>query len=156
MSNRPDYRDSPLEELVRQFFRDYPDYTFCSALAENVKAGVTTYPNALTLLGKKQAAAEENRLEITEKLDARVIVSQGRTTRIKDLSLRQAIDLDDKALKQTLEFYFKHPYAHGRIRRTRLLPRWARSFFLSALVGHAHRRGIQLDYAAYFEMLKLL
>lgn len=156
MSNRPEYRDLPLEQLVRQFFHDYPDYAFCSALAENVKAGVTTYPNALTLLGKKQAAAEENRPEITEKLDARVIVTQGRTTRIKDLSLRQAIDLDDEALKQTLEFYFKHPYAHGRTRRTRLLPRWARSFFLSALVGHAHRRGIQLDYAAYFEMLKLL
>ena len=156
MSTTSGQRELSLEQMVRQFFRDYPDYAFCAALAENVKAGVTTYPNALTLLGKKQAAAEENLLEIAEKLDARTVVSQGRTTRVKDISLRQAMDLDDEALTQLLEFYFKHPYAHRRTRRTRLLPRWTRSFFLGALVGHAHRRGIKLDYASYFEMLKLL
>lgn len=156
MPDRPGFQDLPLEQLIRQFFCDYPDYAFCSTLAENVKAGVTTYANALALLGRKQEAARDNRLEIEEKLNARFVMSGGQSRPIKDLSLQEAMDLEDENLREVLEFYFKHPYAHGRTRRTRLLPRPVRAFFLSSLVGHAYRRHIQLDYAAYFAMLRLL
>jgi hypothetical protein len=145
-----------VEQLIREFFRDYPDYSFCSTLAENVEAGVTTYANALTMLGRKQATAEESRADIEEKLNARTVTVDGHTILLKNLSLREAMDLEDEALRQTLEFYYRRPYAHRRTRRTRLLPRWARAFFLNALVGHAHRRGIHLDYASYFAMLKML
>lgn len=148
--------DRSVPELIRQFFKDYPDYSFCQTLAENVHTRVVTYPNALALLGKKALAARENVEAIEEQLKARTIVVNGRPRRIADFSLRQAMSLDDEPLTDFLKFYFKHPYAHGRTLRTKLLPRWLRAFFLNVLVGHACRRGVRLDYDSYFQMLKLL
>jgi len=143
-------------ELTRQFFKDYPDYAFCQTLAENVQTRVVSYPNALALLGRKALAAEENLTAIQEQVNARTILVEGRPRRILELSLGEAMRLDDKTLEELLKFYFKHPYAHGRTLRTRLLPRWLRAFFLNVLVGHACRRGLSLDYDSYFQMLKLL
>lgn len=148
--------DKSVPELTGQFFRDYPDYAFCQTLAENVHTQIVSYPNALALLGKKALAAEENREAIEEQLNARTIIVGGWPRRIVDLSLREAMRLDDEALEDLLRFYFKHPYAHGRTGRTRLLPRCVRAFFLNVLVGHACRRGLPLDYDSYFQMLKLL
>jgi len=142
--------------LTRQFFKDYPDYAFCQTLAENVQTRVVSYPNALALLGRKALAAEENLTAIQEQVNARTILVEGRPRRILELSLGEAMRLDDKTLEELLKFYFKHPYAHGRTLRTRLLPRWLRAFFLNVLVGHACRRGLSLDYDSYFQMLKLL
>jgi len=143
-------------ELTRQFFKDYPDYAFCQTLAENVHNRVVSYPNALALLGKKALAARENLDAIEEQLNARTIVVGGRPRRIVEFTLREAMRLDDKPLEDLLRFYFKHPYAHARTRRTQLLPRWLRAFFLNVLVGHACRRRLPLDYDSYFQMLKLL
>ncbi|HXK62753.1 MAG TPA: hypothetical protein PLP42_22940 [Acidobacteriota bacterium] len=145
-----------VEQLTLEFFRDYPDFPFCQTLAENVRSGIVTYPNALTLLGRKILAARENSAAISEQLNNRTIRIGDRLLRIRELSLRQAMLLDDEPLKEVLEFYFKHPYAHGRTRRTRMLPRWLRAFFLNVLVGHACRRGVKLDYNSYFQMLRLL
>jgi hypothetical protein len=152
----PGAQGKSLEELTRQFFREYQDFSFCQTLAENVKNGTVTYPNALVLLAKKGAAARENRVQIEQKLEQRTVLCGGNLIRIGSLSLGRAMRLEDEALKEVLEFYFKHPYAHRRTLRTRLLPRWLRSFFLSALVGHAMRRGISLEYGLYFRMLKML
>ncbi len=148
--------DKSVPELTRQFFKDYPDYAFCQTLAENVHSRVVTYPNALVLLGKKTVAAGENGEAIQEQLNARTVVVEGRPRRIAEFSLREAMRLDDKPLEDLLRFYFKHPYAHGRTRRTRLLPRWLRAFFLNVLIGHACRRRLPLEYDSYFQMLKLL
>lgn len=148
--------DRSVSDLIRQFFKDYPDYAFCQTLAENVHTRVVTYPNALALLGKKALAARENLEVIEEQLNARTIIVKDRPRRISEFSLRQAMNLDDQPLAELLGFYFKHPYAHGRTLRTRLLPRFLRAFFLNVLVGHACRRGVRLDYDSYFQMLKLL
>jgi hypothetical protein len=143
-------------ELIRQFFREYPDYAFCHTLAENVQTRVVSYPNALALLGKKAVAAQENVEAIEEQLNARTVLVEGQLHRIAEFSLVEAMRLDDSALADVLRFYFKHPYAHGRTLRTRLLPRWLRAFFLNVLVGHACRRRVPLDYDSYFQMLKML
>jgi hypothetical protein len=149
-------RERPVEALTREFFREYPDYSFCRNLAENVRNGTVAYPNALVLLAKKVAAARENSEAIEEKLGQRTVIHNGSAVKVSSLSLGRAMRLDDDGLKEVLEFYFKHPYAHRRTLRTRLLPRWLRSFFLSVLVGHAMRREIALDYKSYFQMLKML
>ncbi len=148
--------DKSVAELTRQFFKDYPDYAFCQTLAENVHDRVVSYPNALALLGKKALAAEDNMEAIEEQLNARTIIVDGCPHRIAGLSLRAAMRLDDEPLEDVLRFYFKHPYAHRRTWRTKLLPRWMRAFFLNVLIGHACRRGLSLDYESYFQMLKLL
>ena len=113
-------------------------------------------PNALALLGKKAIAAQENLEAISEQLNARTVVVSGQPRRIVEFSLVEAMRLDDSVLADVLRFYFKHPYAHGRTFRSRLLPRWLRAFFLNVLVGHACRRGVPLDYDSYFQLLKLL
>lgn len=152
----PVEQNNPEERLTAEFFREYPDYAFCRTLAQNVKSSIVTYPNALALLARKVRAAEENRLEITEKLEVRSILTAKGNVRLRDLSLAQAMQLEDEGLQQVLEFYFKHPYAHGRTLRLRVLPRPVRTFFLGVLVGHAKRRGLRLDYASYFALLKML
>lgn len=148
--------DRPLGEIIREFFQYHPDYAFCRTLAMNIKEGTATYGGAVEILTRKARASEQSREEIQEKLDRRTVEIGGRLARIKDLSLREAMRQDDRVLTQIVEFYFKHPYAHGRIKKTRLVPRWIRTFFLSVLVGHARRRGLDLEYGEYFEMLQLL
>lgn len=143
-------------DLIRRFFRRYPDYAFCRALALNIENQVTTHAHALEMLARKSQAAEENRAEIEKKLEQRSVLIDGQWVRIKDLSPRRIMDQPDEVLKEIMDFYFKHPYAHGRTYRTRCLPRVMRTLFLSGLVGHAKRRGIDLDYDAYFEVLTLL
>ncbi|MEE2822874.1 MAG: hypothetical protein VYA53_07810 [Acidobacteriota bacterium] len=142
--------------LTRQFFKHYPDYLFCRTLAFNVTTDVMTRENAFEVLTKKVQATERNQEQITEKLDCRVITIQGNQVRIKDLSLREVMSQEDEVLTKILNFYLKHPHAHGRTKRTRLLPRFVRTMFLSVLIGHAKRRSIDLDYSTYFDMLTLL
>ncbi|MFQ5928105.1 MAG: hypothetical protein ACE5MK_00285 [Acidobacteriota bacterium] len=146
-----------LHELTREFLAYYPDYAFCRTLAFNIKNNVTTYQNAVEILAKRAWAAKQNRGHIEETLDRRSVIMNGKLVRIKDLSLKEIMNQEEgKVLKEILDFYFKHPYAHGRTKKSRLLPRWIRTFFLSTLIGHAKRRGVDLDYDAYFEMLTLL
>lgn len=145
-----------VHELTREFFKYYPDYAFCRALAVNIKNNVTTYRNAIEMLARKSWTAEQNSGQIREKLDQRSVTINGQWVCIKDLSLRKIMDQPDNLLKEIADFYFKHPYAHGRTKRSRFLPRALRTLFLSILLGHAKRRGILLDYEAYFETLTLL
>ena len=148
--------DKSVDELTREFFKLYPDYPFCQALAINIKENVTTYRVAIEILAKKSWAEEQNRKQIREKLDSRGVVIHKHRMLLKNLSLRRIMDQEDEVLKEIAKFYFKHPYAHRRTRKTRLLPRTVRTLFLSVLLGHARRRGIDLDYAMYFEILRLL
>ena len=143
-------------ELTREFFDYYPDYVLCRTLAINIKNNIITYHNAVGMLAKKASAAEQNRNRIEEKLNRRTVRVNNQLTPIKNLTLGQIMRQEDRVIKEIVDFYFKHPYAHGRTRRTRFLPRWGRTLFLSTLLGHAKRRGIQLDYTDYFEILRLL
>ena len=143
--------------LTQEFFGYYPDYALSRTLAFNVESNVTTYGQALEILVKKAEAAQQNQDYIEEKLALQKVTIDGNPISIRDLSLKHIVHgSDDKALREILEFYFKHPYAHRRTKRTCLLPRWIRTFFLGALIGHAQSRGLDLDYGAYFEMLKML
>jgi hypothetical protein len=147
---------SSVPELTREFFRYYPDYLFCRALAANVQCRVTSHSQALTMLLRKAAAAKQNEKEISRSLDQRTVRIANRYVRIRELSLRQLMEQEDSVVKEVLEFYFKHPYAHRRTLRTRFLPRALRTISLSALVGHAKKRNIALEYDLYFDMLRLL
>ena len=145
-----------LRTLTHDFFQAYPDYAFCRTLGANIIDRVTTYESATIILAKRARAAEQNRQQIDEKLDNFSVDIRGQPGRVKDLSLREIIRQEDPVLREIANFYFKHPYAHRRTKKSRLLPRWIRTFFLSALLGHAKGRNLDLDYDAYFDMLRLL
>ncbi len=145
-----------VRDLTREFFAYYPDYRLCHTLAVNVENGVTSYLDALSAMSRKARAAELNREAIEEKLNLRSVSVQGRTVRISELSLGEILRLDLDTCRTVLDFYFKHPYAHGRTGKSRWWPRWSRTLFLSAILGHAKRKGIDLDYGSCFEILKLL
>ena len=145
-----------VRDLTREFFAYYPDYRLCRTLAVNVESGVTSYGNALTAMSGKARAAELNREAIEEKLNLRSVSIQGRAVRISELSLGEIMRLDPDTCRTVVTFYFKHPYAHGRTRRSRWWPRWVRTLFLSTILGHAKRNGFELDYRSCFEILRLL
>lgn len=149
-------REESIRAATREFFSYYPDYALCLTLAENVAEGVKAHSQAIGHLAVKAAAAIENRESIEAKLNRRSVTIAGRPVLIKDLSLHQILQQDDNVLREIAEFYFKHPFAHGRTKKSSLLPRWVRSLALRAIVGHAKGRGIQLDYSSYFHMLTLL
>lgn len=151
-----DGAEKSVTELTREFFGHYPDYAFCHALAVNIRNNITTYRSAIEMLARKSWAAVQNSERIRETLDKRVVSIGGQWVRIRDLSLRQAMDQPESVLKEIVDFYFKYPYAHGRTKKNRLLPRPLRTLFLSILLGHAKRRKIDLDYGTYFEILTLL
>ncbi len=142
--------------LTHDFFQAYPDYTFCRTLAANIIDHVTTYESATAILAKRARAADQNRQQIDEKLDHYKVEIHGKPARVRDLSLGHIIRQEDPVLREITNFYFKHPYAHRRTKKSRLLPRWIRIFFLSALLGNAKKRELDLDYDAYFDMLRLL
>jgi hypothetical protein len=148
--------EGELMDLTHQFFKYYRDYLFCRTLAFNITTNVTTHEDALEILTKKARAAEQNREQISEKLDQHSVTIHEKPVRIKDLSLREIMIQEDSVLTGIANFYLKHPHAHGRTKKSRLLPRYLRTLFLSALIGHAKRRGLDLDYNAYFDMLTLL
>ncbi len=143
-------------ELTREFFRLFPDYQLSRTLAENVGDQVLTYPQALQQLARKRQAQSENWEVIEEKLEQRSVEQNERRLKLRDLTLRQILQLDDRAFEEVVRFYFKHPYAHRRTWRSRWAPRWLRSFFLRVLFGHAKGRNLSLDYPEYFEILRLL
>ena len=145
-----------LEETIRRFFQIYPDYWLCRTLAENILEGTTTEAEALQILGTKAKASDENRGDIEEKLDRKTIPVRGQNVRVRSLSLRDILDLDDVGLQQVVQFYFKHPYAHQRTYRTRWLPNLLRTFFLRVLLGNARDRNLELNYRACFQILRLL
>lgn len=145
-----------VQDMAREFFSYYPDYLFCRTLAVNVREQVTSYGDALSSMARKARAAELNQRPIQKILNLRKVCFENRIVRLKELSLRQILRLDPNTFREVVEFYFKHPYAHGRTKQSRWWPRWFRTLFLSALVGHARRQGVELDYDTYFEILKLL
>ncbi len=148
--------EGELIDLTHQFFKYYPDYLFCRTLAFNITTNVTTHEDALDILISKARAADENREQISEKLDRHSVRIAERPARIKELSLREIMEQEDQVLTEIANFYLKHPHAHGRTKKNRLLPRYVRTLFLSALIGHSKRRGLDLDYNAFFDMLTLL
>ena len=148
--------DKSYRDLIQEFFKLYPDYALCRTLAANVQERVTSHSQALEHLARKARASEQNREQIEEKLNARTVQIQGRAVLIRDLSLRRIVDLDDQELAQIVRFYFKHPFAHGRTRRSRFLPNWIRTFFLRSLLGNAKMRELDLEYSEYFDVLTLL
>ncbi len=147
---------NPVPGLAKEFFSYYPDYLLCRTLAINVVNKNTTYSKAIAIMTKKAKAAEQNQALIEEKLNLKTVSITGRTVRLRNLSLNQILKLKDEVLKEILIFYLKNPYAHGRTKRSRWLPRWVRSSFLSALLGHARSRSIQLDGEVDFEILRVL
>ncbi len=148
--------DVSVRGLTREFFRICSDYSFCRTLAENVRAGVTSHAAALGHAARRAAAGEALRSEIEDRLNRHSIRSNGRVVALKDLSLREIVNQNDEVLADVVRFYFKHPYAHGRTRRTRWLPAWFRTLFLRSLLGSAMRRELDLEYGEFFEMLALL
>lgn len=142
--------------LIREFFAIYPDYALCRTLTDNIAEGQMQYSDAVQALSLKAHAAAANNEEITRRLATVSVSVKGNPIRIESLGLRDLICLDDSALKSTLEFYFKNPYAHRRCKRSRLLPALVRSFPLRVLIGHAKERDLDLDYNAFFALLKLL
>ena len=142
--------------LVREFFRIFPDYGLCRTLAENIREKHTTYPEALRQLALKVETTRENQVQIEEQLDRRSVAIEGKTMRIKDLGLRQISELSDDALREVLDFYSKHPYAHGRCKKLWWMPSWIRSFPLRFLIAQARARGLKMEYSDLFELLGLL
>jgi len=145
-----------VRDLTKEFFAYYPDFRLCHTLAVNVDNGVTSYGDALSAMSSKARAAEQNREAIEEKLNLRSVSVQGRTVRISELSLGEILRLDPDTCRTVVDFYFKHPYAHGRTKKSRWWPRGVRTLFLSTILGHAKRQGIDLDYGSCFEVLRLL
>ncbi len=146
-----------VRELTRAFFQSYPDYFLCRTMAENVAEGVKSRTEALSDLAQKARASAQNSQQIEEMLNRKTItLGHGETVLLQQLKLREILDLDDQSLTEVVRFYCKHPYAHGRTRKSRLLPRWLRTFFLSALLGHAKNRSLDLDYGSCFELITLL
>ncbi len=143
-------------ELVQEFFRMFPDYRLCRTLAENIREKHTTYPEALHQLARKVETTRENGVRIERRLDRRCVTREGRRIRIKDLGLRQIPELSDDALREVVDFYAKHPYAHGRCKKSRWMPSWIRSFPLRFLIAQARARGLKMDYSDLSELLGLL
>lgn len=148
--------DRRVDELTREFFAIFPDYSLCRTLAANTLDGLTSRRQAIGHLSSKAWTQEKNQAQIDEKLDGRTVQARTGRIRIRDLSLRQILDLPDEGLEEVVRFYLKHPYAHGRTLRTRWLPNWIRGFFLRALVGNAKSRGLELSYGECFDLLTLL
>ena len=146
----------PGNQLVREFFSIYPDYGLCRTLADNIAEEQTTHPDAIRFLSLKAQAAAENAEQIDQKLAAVSVSTKGGPVPLRTLGLADLMGLEAAPLKSVLEFYLKHPYAHGRCSRSRWRPALLRSFSLRVLVGHAKGRDIDLDYPAFFELLKLL
>ncbi len=148
--------DVSVRDLTRELFRVCADYSFCRTLAENVKAGVTTHAAALGHAAQRAAAGRTLGSEIAERLDRHLVHANGKSVALRDLSLREILAQDDETVARVVRFYFKHPYAHNRTRRSRWWPAWFRTLFLRSLVGNAMRRKLDLEYGEFFEMLTLL
>ena len=149
---------SPKEgrDLIHGFFQIFPDYGLCRTLAENIRENQTTYPEALRQLALKVEATRQNRLQIEEQLDRRSIAIEGNLIRLRSLGLRQISRLSDDALREVLDFYSKHPYAHGRCKKSWWMPSWIRSFPLRFLIAQARARGLKMEYSDLFKLLSLL
>lgn len=144
------------KELIEEFFTIFPDYELCRTSAHNVAAGVTSREKIRELLWKKVEGSELNREAIRERLDSKKVRVGGSLKTLKDLSLREVIRLPDQAFEEALLFYFKHPYAHSRVGRSRIVPRFFRTFFFRQLIGQAMIRKLDVDVAAMFELMKML
>ncbi|MBI3939896.1 MAG: hypothetical protein HY315_03605 [Acidobacteria bacterium] len=139
-----------------EFFAIYPDYELCRTSAHNVMTGVTTRQKMRELMWKRAEGSKLNHDAIQERLDSKKIVVGDRIQTLKEMSLQQIIDLPDAAFSEVFRFYLKHPVAHSRLGRSRLLPRMVRTLFLRELAGQAMIRRLDLDIAAMFEMMELL
>lgn len=115
-----------------------------------------SHASALKHMANRAHIAKQNVVEIESRLNGRQIEVDGKNTPLESLSLRDILRQDDQTFSEIVRFYFKHPYAHNRTYRGRWIPRWVRTFFLRVLVGNSQQRGLDLDYPAYNDMLKLL
>jgi hypothetical protein len=142
--------------MLRELFRIFPDFELCRTSVDNVACGVTTYGKARELMWKKAEGAKLNHREIRDRLDSKRIHDGAGWRTLKDLSWREIAALPDSPLTEVLQFYLKHPFAHGRTRSSRIIPRLIRTLFLRQLIGQAMRRRLKLDAAAAMELLELL
>ena len=142
--------------MLREFLGIFPDFELCRTSVENVAAGVTTYDKARELMWKKAEGAKLNEREIRERLESKRVHDGAAWLRLKDLTWRQIAALPDEALQEAVNFYLKHPFAHGRTRKSRAVPRLIRTLFLRQLIGQAMRRKLQLDVEGTMEMLRML
>ncbi len=144
-------------KLIKEFFAICPDYSLCRTLVGNLNERTITYEHAIKLLRDKAADARLLGKAIKEQIDKKKILVQGKWLLVKDLSLSEIEGLDDSALEEVLNFYFKYPYAHERVPPASLLkPRVWRIRFLRALVEIAQRRNLDLDYYEWNELLSLI
>ncbi|HEY2930129.1 MAG TPA: hypothetical protein VGK99_00155 [Acidobacteriota bacterium] len=144
------------KEMIREFFQIFPDIQLCHASAQNVLAGITSYQQARELMWKKAEGEKLNHDAIEQRLDSKKVFFGSEWKILKELSLHNIIHLPDDAFREALIFYVKHPYAHSRIKRSRLLPRFLRTFFLRQLIGQAMIRKLPADYDEMFELMSLL
>lgn len=131
-------------QLIREFFKIYPDYPLCKTLAQNLMDGVCSYDHAEQLIYGRASGAAQNREAIEEKLSSRKIEIGGEWHLLKEVSLDVLCRLPDESFRQAAEFYLKNPYAHGRVAR----PVWyrpviTRNRFLRLLWVEARHRGME-------------
>ena len=142
--------------MIAEFFDIFPDYELCRTSAQNVIAGVTTYQRAREIMWRKAEGSHTNREAIKERLDNKKI-HDGRQLRVlRDMSWRDISGLPDPSFEEVVKFYLKHPYAHSRTGRHRIVPRVLRTLFLRQLVGQAISRKLNVDFAAAMEMIGML
>ena len=144
------------KEMIAEFFAIFPDYELCRASASNVISGTTTHEKIRELLWKKTEGAALNREAISERLNSKKIRVGEEWRLLKEMSTRDIIRLPDDALREVLQFYFKHPYAHGRVRRGALLPRFFRTLFFRQLIGQAMLRKLDVDIDGMFDLMGML
>ena len=144
------------KQMIAEFFDIFPDYELCRTSAQNVIAGVTTYQRAREIMWRKAEGERLNRDAINEKLEGKKI-HDGRQLRVlRDMSWRDISRLPDPSFEEVVKFYLKHPYAHSRTGRRRIVPRLLRTLFLRQLVGQAINRRLDVDFNAAMEMIGMV
>jgi hypothetical protein len=146
-----------VKQLIREFFGIFPDYPLCRTLAENVLAGIVTYEHAMKVIQEKASGSSLFKQAIDEKLDNKKVGVAGQWRRLKDLSLEEILQLDDKSFIEAANFYFKYPFAHGRVPPpSPLKPRFWRIRFLRQIIEHAKHRKLLMDYDEWEDFLSLV
>ncbi len=142
--------------MVREFFPIFPDYQLCRTSARNVLAGITSYEKARELMWKKAEGGKLNRVEIEEKLNSKKVYVNQQWKILRIMSLNEIIRLPDEPFGEVLKFYLKHPYAHSRVSRRKLIPRFFRTLFFRQLIGQAMLRKLDVDLQEMFDLLNML
>ncbi|MBI4457124.1 MAG: hypothetical protein HY644_14675 [Acidobacteria bacterium] len=142
--------------MIAELFAIFPDYELCRTSAYNVRGGITTFQKVRELMWKKAEGAKLNQDAIHERLDSKKVDVGGELRTLRPMSLREIIRLPDEPFLEVLRFYVKHPYSHSRVSRSRLIPRFLRTFFFRQLLGQAMLRKLDANYDEMFELMSML